>query len=856
MAMTTTMTTMRMPRLHLRLVLFPALALALAGCPGDDPDPGGVDASAEVTEDVADVVEVEDDALDVVEDTLEADDVDTGPIRPEPGELVAGTAALDSEYVFKGVWAGEPGTIVAVGNDGIVASRDPDGRWSVLTRAEGAEVLNAVHGVDGDALWAVGVRGTTLPGTRSSFGESGGCVTSAECEDGDPCTLSLCTAEGTCAVQPSGLAGCCGSTVASWSFSGGAMSPWTSVDEIGGMGWSVVSRRSVSEGWSLYFGDPTKEPPNYDNGMQVAATAVSPTVTLPNSGTATVSFYVWMETEPDPSYDTLNLEVQLGGTRTQVWSKAELPIVPTGSFVPVEVDLTPWRGQSVSLRFRFDSVDGALNNFEGAYVDDVVIDTACAPGGAASSQTGPTLWGVFAASATAAWAVGQAGTIIQYDGASWSTAQGSDTSAVWNGITGSDTSIAMVGNAGKVSVSLGGGLQNISTGTTHNLHAAHTADGHVFWAVGDSGRIFRGEGASWASLPSPTPVSLRDVYAVSNSDVWVVGFLGTVAHFDGQMWSLIPIPTDRDLFAVWVDDAGLVTLAGRDGVILQGGLDGFTEVAQLHPGGELNALWGTGSALVAVGSGGRIFATQGGAWTDQTSSTSQTLLAVFGFAEDDVWAVGRSGTALRYDGTSWERVEVPLGASLNALWGRSPSALYAAGSGGALLLWNGAAWTELVSTTTRNLRAVYGLSESDVWAVGAGGTIMHYGGIGWARSPITPLPTQDGLGEEIVDELHAVWAAAADDAWAVGANGRIVRWDGVAWTNVDTDFGVTLRGIYGLAPDDIWAVGNHGHAIHWNGETWQPMETGSVATLHHIHGDGEGHVVVVGTLGTVLTLVR
>jgi hypothetical protein len=54
----------------------------------------------------------------------------------------------------------------------------------------------------------------------------------------------------------------------------------------------------------------------------------------------------------------------------------------------------------------------------------------------------------------------------------------------------------------------------------------------------------------------------------------------------------------------------------------------------------------------------------------------------------------------------------------------------------------------------------------------------------------------------------------------------------------------------------MWAVGNEGHILHWNGELWQKIETGSIATLHAIHGDGAGHVIAVGSLGTVLELVR
>ena len=82
----------------------------------------------------------------------------------------------------------------------------------------------------------------------------------------------------------------------------------------------------------------------------------------------------------------------------------------------------------------------------------------------------------------------------------------------------------------------------------------------------------------------------------------------------------------------------------------------------------------------------------------------------------------------------------------------------------------------------------------------------------------------------------------------------MVHWDGKKWNLIDSDFPVTLRGLYGLASDDMWAVGNEGVILHYDGETWTPWSSGSVATFYEIHGDGEGHVVIVGDIGTVMTL--
>jgi len=841
-----------------------ALALAvtgvsLSGCP-DDPTPGQDTSGADtVTADTGEADATDTSAPDAA-DTSEADAADTqqgdGFVPTDPGEFVLGTADLSEEHVFKGVWAGAAGMIVAVGNEGVVASRDADGDWSVIARAEGAALLNAVHGSDPEHLWAVGMNGTLLPGTVESFGESGACSSNSDCEDLDPCTIDLCNGVGACVAEPSGLSGCCGSEAARFGFETGVLSPWTVPEASGAVTWQLSERRSSEGGWSLYFGDVTKNPPDYDNGSQVIATAASPPITLPQTGTATLTFDVFLDSEPDASFDVLQVDIDTGTTRSKVWDKSQLVSIPTGGFAQAEADLTDWRGKTVTLRFHFDSMDGSLNSYEGAYIDNIVVDTTCQASGSANSQTGPTLWGVYALAADAAYAVGRAGAILQWDGEHWTPAQGSDLSTVWNGVTGAaDGHIALVGNNGKLSVAEGGGLVDVDAGVSWNLHSVTTADGERYFAVGDQGTILSGSGAFWAVMPSPTTVSLRDVYAVSNTDVWAVGYVGTVLHYDGVAWDVVDLSATADLDAVWVSDAGLVTVAGVDGDIYQGDAEGFVHVGAFDPGGELLDAWGTGDALFLVGVSGRAVAYLDGEWSVQASGTSQTLQSVFGFAEDDVWAVGRAGTILHWDGAEWARVESPISAALNAVWGVSADEVYAAGSGGALVQWNGSSWMNLVTSTDVNLRAAFGLARNDVWAVGAGGVIMHFGGLGWARSPVEKIETEDGE-EEIVDELHAVWAAARDDAWAVGADGRILHWDGQLWTRVETELGITLRGIYGLAANDIWAVGNAGHIIHYNGAQWEPMESGSVATLHAIHGDGVGHVVAVGALGTVLTLQR
>jgi hypothetical protein len=620
------------------------------GAPATDAE-GAADGEDAVMADSSseDVADPDVEPSDAEEEVVAADTADAAPaedvvVRPSPGRFVPGTAGLSETFVLKGVWAGVAGRVVAVGNDGIVATQAaPDAPWQVVARGDAA-MLNAVHGSDPADLWAVGSGGTLLSGA-------------------------------------------------------------------------------------------------------------------------------------------------------------------------------------------FDSLSGDAP-----------------PGG------GPALWDVFGLKRNLAVAVGQDGTILQWDGLGWQRPRSASPDASWNAMSGFGGTLALVGANGAAAIARGASFTTVSTGTTYALHGVHLTSEEDLVAVGDNGVVLVGQGASWRREALGLSEALRDVHGVAG-DVWVAGEAGALLRFDGTAWAPLARTLADDLLAVWRAGPDRVLVAGKDGRFAELGVDGvpLAPPETLADNTDLLDLWATaeGDLVVAVGQNGSVFMRrEGGTWEAAETGTSQTLDSVWGSSATDIWVAGRAGTVLHYDGAAWTRVVVPSTGALNAVWGDAANRFYIAGAGAQLLVWDGETWSGLSEGTTSNLRAVFLRSVNDGWAVGAQGTVMRFRGLGWAKTPVM-------LGEEaLTDELHAVWAFSATDAWAVGAAGRIIRWDGAAWSVVETPWDVTLRGLYGLAPDDLWAVGNEGQALHWNGEAWSRMETGVIATLHAIHGDGARHVVAVGSLGTVLRLAR
>ncbi|MEC9072863.1 MAG: hypothetical protein VX938_10805, partial [Myxococcota bacterium] len=477
---------------------------------------------------------------DGVSGDAEGDAEEEGPalIRTFQQELTG----LGQDYVLKGGWAGETGRVVAVGNDGVVISRSPSGDWSVINEGEQSDLLNDIDGATSANLWAVGKNGSILNGSAQILGEDKPCLEDVECDDGESCTLNTCEA-GVCVAAPSGAAGCCGEQVVSYSFDDVLMDGWTVTISVGGMSWQVVSYvdpatgqpRYTSAPGALYFGDPSKVPPSYDNGAVVGGTVRSPPITLPKTGKTTVGFQAFINTESGSTYDVLNVDVDLNGALSTVWSKDQVGTIPTNGFVEREADITTWTVKTVRLAFTFDTIDSIANSTEGVYIDDVVVDSDCS-GSTEFSFGFPTLFGMDVISEARAYAVGLGGAIVTYDGLTWKSAETLSASTTWNGMFGAGDTIVVVGSGGGILVSDGQGLSMAASPTASTLWDVHSATGESFWIVGENGTILRGSGGAFTQMSSPTTTHLRGVFALSEDQAYAVGDGGVLLSWNGASW--------------------------------------------------------------------------------------------------------------------------------------------------------------------------------------------------------------------------------------------------------------------------------------------------------------------------------
>jgi hypothetical protein len=221
------------------------------------------------------------------------------------------------------------------------------------------------------------------------------------------------------------------------------------------------------------------------------------------------------------------------------------------------------------------------------------------------------------AGGTWAWAVGDNGKILAWDGTWW-------------------------------------GLQQAPTKETlHDVYVRSTVD---VWAAGERGTVVHWDGLIWRTLEVPDEVALANWWAIKGHDdgtLWLAGDKGVWEVTDG-LWSPVDLGAGVSPSAVrsiWVAGADEAWFVGEGGLIRQvsGGQPKTLDVA----GTDLNAIDGVDGEVWAVGERGRILRYNGEVWFDYLPVTLRDLHAVHAPATEDAWVTGDAGTVLRWDGEQW-----------------------------------------------------------------------------------------------------------------------------------------------------------------------------------------------------------
>jgi hypothetical protein len=497
-----------------------------------------------------------------------------------------------------------------------------------------------------------------------------------------------------------------------------------------------------------------------------------------------------------------------------------------------------------------------------------------------------------------AWAVGNYGVIMHWDGASWAFAPSGTTAglrAVW-GRAAND--VWAVGDGTTLHWD-GVSWALVPPGTAAGLLGVWGSAKNDVWAVGRAGTILHWNGTAWSPVESGTTYTLNAVWGSRATDVWAVGgwaaesFIGrhttgqVILHWNGTAWSPVPRGSDALLAGVWGSGPDDVWAVGSD---FSPGGAGFLHWdgwfwTPAGPSGSWRTVWGTSSSDVSALSWdwGAIAHWDGTAWTTVWESEPWPPWHARGISGNGGWVVGEAGMILGRHSATWAIARpgvqggpfagvadddvwgvdyvqenfvhwvdfnpirmMPTGTAAEFFggWASEPDDVWAVGTSGTIMHWDGTKWSDVTSSTAANLMNAWGSSGNDVWAVGDSGTIVHWDGAKWRSVP---------SGTTV--DLVAVWGDASDDVWVVGGPGypgTVLHWDGAAWTTVVSGT-QSLRDIWGSGAADVWAVGFSsggllGVILHRDGGAWKvlPFPVSSLSFPYSVGGTSATDVWIAG----------
>lgn len=476
--------------------------------------------------------------------------------------------------------------------------------------------------------------------------------------------------------------------------------------------------------------------------------------------------------------------------------------------------------------------DGAVGDAAGS--DGAVADAADGAGQDAGSDTDAAvgkgilkprplryevdLFGVWGTGPTDAWAVGDKGTILHWNGATWLARQAPTAKALRAvGGTGPQD-VWMVGDEG-VAIHFDGATlkEDSPIDTKFALTAVHaSSDGGALLLAGDAGTIYRRQQGGWKLENTKASVNLHAVYAINAGLAWAVGDQGTALKLSGGAWTTTSLP-----------QAGDRALRGLSAA----------------PTGR----------LFAAGDKSYLAGTKAGLWEATLANDSQNrdLYGVWALAEKDAWAIGKGGALLRLSGEKWLLDSISgtmLLRNFLALWGHSGSGskpfAIAVGEAGSAVRFDSTSskWLDLRAETTSDLVAATAMADGSIVACGSGGAVLR------AVEPTAPF--YDLAAPVTAADLRDC-AAGGDDLWAVGANGLAARYSKGLWTVENSGIKAMLTGA-ALVDGGLLAVAENGMAARRQADgSWKTEVTGNQLPLRSVASAG-GQTFAVGAVGTVL----
>ena len=440
------------------------------------------------------------------------------------------------------------------------------------------------------------------------------------------------------------------------------------------------------------------------------------------------------------------------------------------------------------------------------------------------------------------YSVGEAGSVVRFDGSSWSRIPFPwpvNLNAVWGS---SPANVYAVGDDpgpytnGGIYRYDGGSWSLAKTIPYHDLLSIWGESPGAIFAGGNGGAIYFFNGSDWIENSPGMGITygFSSIWGNSSADLFAVAG-PYIVHWDGSQWTTMTrLGSGESLRAVWGSSADNVFAAGQLSRIYR--YDGGQWSLSFDGGGgyEFAALWGRSAGEVYAFGGGyptRAFHYDGASWQAITAPTRLPIWAAAGTGGSGVLAAGQNGQILKYDAGGWEPINRFTGHDYKGVWGSSATDVYVIGSDSlgevpedkyANLHFDGAAWATFTLPCSgpwdchAPSTAIWGSSAADVFIGSENGKIHHFDGAAWSFQ--TRLSYQ---------EIRGIWGSGPADVFAAGAGNypfnNIWHHDGTDWMVMTAIADVTFSSLWGSSGDNILAGAYPGRVFRYDGSDWSLM---------------------------------
>lgn len=283
-------------------------------------------------------------------------------------------------------------------------------------------------------------------------------------------------------------------------------------------------------------------------------------------------------------------------------------------------------------------------------LDATVENLSCASGQwcLETSGTSGTLHGVYAASASDVFAVGNGGVIVRRVGGAW-TKMTSNTTGNLKSVWGTSSSdVWAVGQAGVV-VHYNGSTWSPVSVTSTDIDAVWCSSASDVWMAGTSS-VWHSTDYGKSFVKTAIAGAMLSISGTSANDVWVTGENTYLHHYTSGKWVTVnPGAGTSTYFAVlslsttnvWTSDfmpnkETMHTTNGSSWTAVKAASAQFADLFAM----SATDLWGVGGTKIGRGNGS--------SWTVSTLSGVTTQLWAVSGAGGNVWAVGDNGVIEHY----------------------------------------------------------------------------------------------------------------------------------------------------------------------------------------------------------------